>query len=181
MQIRLFQCSKWILKLWNCSTMSRLRKQIVYWSIRKPTYFEWNRGHCIIFSTSPFPISVLHDFYWLILAWLHNEYWRTLKKVWFTSFFPVLHCQNTDRKGTPWSSFRSRLSTHTRCMLAKSLQLSLNLCDPMVYSLPGSFVHGFPRQEYWSEWPCPPPGDLPDPGIELASDRFTLIGFSNNI
>ena len=24
---------------------------------------------------------------------------------------------------------------------------------------------GFPRQEYWSGLPCPPPGDLPDPGI----------------
>ena len=28
---------------------------------------------------------------------------------------------------------------------------------------------GFPRQEYWSEVPFPTPGDLPDPGIELAS------------
>ena len=25
---------------------------------------------------------------------------------------------------------------------------------------------GFSRQEYWSGLPCPPPGDLPDPGIE---------------
>ena len=25
---------------------------------------------------------------------------------------------------------------------------------------------GFSRQEYWSELPCSPPGDLPDPGIE---------------
>ena len=24
----------------------------------------------------------------------------------------------------------------------------------------------FSRQEYWSEWPFPSPGDLPDPGIE---------------
>ena len=24
----------------------------------------------------------------------------------------------------------------------------------------------FSRQEYWSELPFPPPGDLPDPGIE---------------
>ena len=24
----------------------------------------------------------------------------------------------------------------------------------------------FPRQEYWSGLPCPPPGDLSDPGIE---------------
>ena len=28
---------------------------------------------------------------------------------------------------------------------------------------------GFSRQEYWSGLPFPPPGDLPDPGIELAS------------
>ena len=28
---------------------------------------------------------------------------------------------------------------------------------------------GFSRQEYWSGLPCPPPGDLPDPGIELTS------------
>ena len=28
---------------------------------------------------------------------------------------------------------------------------------------------GFSRQEYWSELPCPPPGDLPDPGIKLTS------------
>ena len=24
----------------------------------------------------------------------------------------------------------------------------------------------FPRQEYWSEWPFPPPWDLPGPGVE---------------
>ena len=29
----------------------------------------------------------------------------------------------------------------------------------------------FSRQEYWSGLPCPPPGNLPDPGIEL---RFLL-------
>ena len=28
---------------------------------------------------------------------------------------------------------------------------------------------GFSRQEYWSGLPCPPPGDLPNPGIELLS------------
>ena len=28
---------------------------------------------------------------------------------------------------------------------------------------------GFSRQEYWSELPCPSPGDLPDPGIEPGS------------
>ena len=28
---------------------------------------------------------------------------------------------------------------------------------------------GFSRQEFWSGSLCPPPGDLPDPGIEPAS------------
>ena len=28
---------------------------------------------------------------------------------------------------------------------------------------------GFSRQEYWNGLPFPPPGDLPDPGIELWS------------
>ena len=28
---------------------------------------------------------------------------------------------------------------------------------------------GFSREEYWRALPCPPPGDLPDPGIKLAS------------
>ena len=28
---------------------------------------------------------------------------------------------------------------------------------------------GFSRQEYWSGFPCPPPGDLPDPGTEYMS------------
>ena len=33
----------------------------------------------------------------------------------------------------------------------------------------GSLSKGFPRQEYWSGWPFPSPGDLPNPGIKLKS------------
>ena len=32
-----------------------------------------------------------------------------------------------------------------------------------------SLSMGFSRQEYWSGLSCPPPGDLPDPGIEPTS------------
>ena len=36
---------------------------------------------------------------------------------------------------------------------------------------------GSSRQEYWSGWPFPSPGDLPDPGSELASPaHLTLAG-----
>ena len=48
------------------------------------------------------------------------------------------------------------------------------LCDPTDCSLPGSSVHGFPRQEYCSELPFPTPGDLPDPRIEPSSQADSL-------
>ena len=32
-----------------------------------------------------------------------------------------------------------------------------------------SLSMGFSRQAYWSGLPCPPPGDLPNPGIEPVS------------
>jgi len=33
---------------------------------------------------------------------------------------------------------------------------------------------GFSRQEYWSELPCPSPGDLSDPGIEPGSPALLV-------
>ena len=42
---------------------------------------------------------------------------------------------------------------------------------------------GFSRQEYWSGLPCPPPGDLLDPGIEPVSLMSPALvdGFSSTI
>ena len=45
------------------------------------------------------------------------------------------------------------------------LQFCPTLCDPMNCSLPV----GFSRQVHWNGLPCPPPRDLPDPGIEPTS------------
>ena len=55
------------------------------------------------------------------------------------------------------------------CMHAKSFQLCPTLCDPVNYNPPGSSVHGFFRQKYWSGLSCPSPGDLPNPGIDPTS------------
>ena len=33
---------------------------------------------------------------------------------------------------------------------------------------------GFPRQEYWSGLPSPPPGDLPNPGIKPRSPALQV-------
>ena len=34
---------------------------------------------------------------------------------------------------------------------------------------------GFSNQESWSGLPCPPPGNLPDPGIELVSPTAPIL------
>ena len=34
---------------------------------------------------------------------------------------------------------------------------------------------GFPRQEYWSGLPFPPPGDIPEPGIEPESPAASAL------
>ena len=52
---------------------------------------------------------------------------------------------------------------------AESLQSCPTLCDPMDWRPPRASVHGILQQEYWSGLLCPPPGDLPDPGIKSVS------------
>jgi len=61
-------------------------------------------------------------------------------------------------------------------LVTKSCQ---TLCEPMNCSLPGSSVHGFSMQEYWNGFPCPPPGDLPNPGIKPTSPALTGKSFTS--
>ena len=48
-------------------------------------------------------------------------------------------------------------------------QSCLTLCDPMDCTHQPVLSMGFCRQEYWNVLPCPPPGDLPNPGIKSES------------
>ena len=51
----------------------------------------------------------------------------------------------------------------------KSLQSCQTLCDAIDYSPTGFSTMVVNRQEYWRRLPCPPPGDLPNPGTEPVS------------
>ena len=54
------------------------------------------------------------------------------------------------------------------CMYAQLLSCARLFVTPrLLCQAPLSM--GFPRQEYWSRLPCPPPGDLPDSGIKPMS------------
>ena len=47
--------------------------------------------------------------------------------------------------------------------------LCAQLCPTLCVAHRAPLSMGFSRHEYWSGLPFPPPGDLPDPGIEPAS------------
>ena len=49
-------------------------------------------------------------------------------------------------------------------LLTRFSRVQLFVTPRTVCSPPGSFVHGFSRQEHWSGLPFPSPGDLPHPG-----------------
>ena len=67
--------------------------------------------------------------------------------------------------------FFSLLEKSHQYMCAKLPQLCLTLCNPLA-----SLSMGF-SQEYWSGLPCPPPGDLADPGIKsLSPASLALAG-----
>jgi len=53
------------------------------------------------------------------------------------------------------------------CMLSRLSRIQLMTLWTVARQAPLSM--GFSRQEYWSGLPFPPPGDLPDPGIEPKS------------
>ena len=51
--------------------------------------------------------------------------------------------------------------------------MSMHVC--LLFAIPWLVAHraplstGFSREEHWTGLPCPPPGDLPDPGIKPGS------------
>ena len=64
---------------------------------------------------------------------------------------------------------RTTIVTNSMCCCSVAKSCS-TFCDPMDSNLPGSSLSmEFSWQEYWSEFPFPSPGILPDPGIEPVS------------
>ena len=47
--------------------------------------------------------------------------------------------------------------------------------NPWTVAHQAPLTMGFSRQEHWSGLPCPPPGDLPNPGIKLASSMSPAL------
>ena len=98
-----------------------------------------------------------------------------------------LPSMGSHRVGHDWSWLSSSSSSSsTRAssyfsFLTRKMKVSLHACIPSHFSHIRLFATlwtiahqtplsmGFSRREYWSRFPYPPPGDLPDPGIEPMS------------
>ena len=79
------------------------------------------------------------------------------------------HCQISR---VSFSSLSVSRSVYTSIYICVCCCLVAKLCLFVTYQAPLS--RGFPRQEYWSVLPFPPPGDLLDPRIkpESPAGRF---------
>ena len=75
-------------------------------------------------------------------------------------------------KTCPFLRVRSNMCT---CMLNCFNCLWLSV-TPWTVARQAPLSMGFSRQEYWNGFPCPPPGDLPDLGIEPVSLTSPALG-----
>ena len=68
--------------------------------------------------------------------------------------------------GNPSDVITEKVSLYV-CML--SCSVVVDSVTPWTVARQAPLSMEFSRQEYWSRLPFPPPGDLPDPGIEPMS------------
>ena len=93
------------------------------------------------------------------------------------------HCRKTLYRLSHQGSLKH---TSTTCVLLSrdKKMLMLSCFSVQIFSTPWSVARqvppfmGFPRKDYWSGLPFPPPGDLSDPGIEPVSPALQADSLS---
>ena len=94
----------------------------------------------------------------ICLKWLSMHSHMHVARFWFLNLWL---CQSVNPEDKAWE-----VGWLQRLALSLLLHLSCpTLCDPTDCSPPGSSVHGFSRQEYWSGVP------LPSPALSLGLDK----------
>ena len=143
---------KHVLELWADLWPADTSKNISFFS---------SKGSCFQSHVSLTYVSILSYISWTSFLWLWNPRDWMSGQQWVNSMCVcvcVCVCMHTH--------MHTHTHTHT---VSKSCQ---SICDPWTVAHQAPLSMGFPRQEYWSGLPFPPPGDLPDPGIEPASPSY---------
>ena len=135
---------------------------------------------------------------WILNLHLPNIPTRTMEALWYEQSPPlrrelekaavwgggytVTHSRNLTYLG------QRRVSEDTCFILSKRYSIDnlpnyvcQSLSHVRLFATPWTAAHqaplsmGFSSQEYWGGLPCPPPGDLPKPGIEPGSQADFLL------
>ena len=77
------------------------------------------------------------------------------------------HCEAPLPRKPLHQLYRS-LASPRACLLSRFNHVRL-FASPWTVACQGPLSMGFSRQEHWSGLPCPPPGNLPNPGVEPSS------------
>ena len=126
--------------------------------------------HSLIYKAVRNPDFLISDFYFTkatilnslrILCWVHKRIMPLISL--FFDFLIVLAISLVS-SGSILYPFPC-----TVCVHANLLQFCLTLCNLWTVAHQAPLSMGFSRKKYWSGLPWPPPGTLPDPGIEPTS------------
>ena len=105
-------------------------------------------------------------------------YFSILTVSMLSSYTISYHMIKNSLQVKPEHQWKNQVNLNEMCSLVNSIIVIVVIwslscgqlfCHPTDCTLPGSSVHGISQQEHWSGLPFPPPGDLPNPGIEPAS------------
>ena len=86
-----------------------------------------------------------------------------------TSFSRVARALCWSEEDKPEPGFAAKLRIRHACVRAQPLQSRRLFATLWAVARQAPLSRGFSRQQHWSGLPCPPPEDLPDPGIEPSS------------
>ena len=89
--------------------------------------------------------------------------------VWSLHLFSCLRPSGLPLKGPCDHTGAIQVIQNNLHLCAQSLSRVQLFATPWTVACQATLSMGFSRQEHWSGLPCPPPGRLPDPGIEPAS------------
>ena len=96
------------------------------------------------------------------VSWCGSKVWKpVICTIWKIHCWKILNWKLIQRGSC--RGHQGSVVLRTRCPLCVLCVQSL---QPMDCSHQAPVSMGFSRLEYWSGLPCPPPGDLPNPGIE---------------
>ena len=119
------------------------------------------------------------SFSWQSKGWISWMMWNEVKpsilrNPYSNPMMKVVHVlisvvRKLAQRGHVAFQFTQLVNINTCCCHCLVAQSCLTLCNPMDCSPPGSSVRGISQSRILGGLPFPPPGDLPDPGMEPVS------------